>query len=135
MEALHRYVKNRCGSGRRQQSADANFGDNVFLLNQFPSVTSFDEFVKLRKRNRPITWEEYEWVRDNMTLAKNVGLQLGRLCKAKYGNEALDDVSIRGVTANLGEIDIEEPEIGRYISDTDNEHRAEVTMIGADEEP
>jgi putative ABC transport system permease protein len=36
------------------------------------------------------------------------------------------------VTANIGEIDVEEPAIGRYITDPDNEHRANITMIGTD---
>jgi len=35
-----------------------------------------------------------------------------------------------GVTANMGEIGLQEPEFGRYITDGDNEHRADVTMIG-----
>jgi putative ABC transport system permease protein len=120
------------GTDRYISSRVANFGANVFLVRQFPLITSFEEFVKLQKRNKKITFEDFEYLRDNMTLAKNVGLELRHPGKVKYGNEALDEIDVRGVTANIGEMDVEEPALGRYISDGDNEHRSDVTMIGND---
>jgi putative ABC transport system permease protein len=48
------------------------------------------------------------------------------------GSQSLQDCNIRGVTANMGEIDIVEPADGRYISDGDDQSRAQVTMIGND---
>jgi putative ABC transport system permease protein len=50
----------------------------------------------------------------------------------KYKTESIEDIDVRGVTANMGAIDTEEPAIGRYITDADDLHRANVTMIGAD---
>jgi putative ABC transport system permease protein len=44
----------------------------------------------------------------------------------------VEDISVRGVTANMGDIDVEEPNIGRYIIEADNKHRSNVTMIGTD---
>lgn len=110
----------------------ANFGANVFLVRRFPVVTTREQQVKLERRNKIITWEDFEYVRDNMRLAKAVGLEVRRGGKVKYLSQAVDDVEVRGVTANIGEIDIEEPAIGRYISEGDNEHRTNVTMIGTD---
>src|SRR5262250_2528561 len=43
----------------------ANFGANVFLVSQYPLITSREQFVKLQRRNKPITWENYEFVRDH----------------------------------------------------------------------
>ncbi|HEY6248906.1 MAG TPA: ABC transporter permease [Candidatus Angelobacter sp.] len=120
------------GTNRYFADRVANFGANVFLVMRFPIVTSREQFVKLERRNKNITWEDFEYVRDNMRLAKAVGLEVRRNGKVKYRNQAVDDVDVRGVTANIGEIDIEEPAIGRYISDGDNEHRSNVTMIGTD---
>jgi putative ABC transport system permease protein len=110
----------------------ANFGANVYLVLQYPLVTSQEAFLKLQRTNKKITWEDYEYLRDNMTLAAAVGLQGNRSGKVKYNAESIEGVDIHGVTANMGDIDVEEPEIGRYISDTDDEHRANVTMIGAE---
>ena len=44
----------------------------------------------------------------------------------------MEDVELRGVTANIGDMDVEEVASGRYITDTDNQHRDMVCMIGAD---
>lgn len=120
------------GANRYFADHVANFGANVFLVMRFPVVTSREQLVKLQRRNKNITWEDFEYVRDNMRLAKAVGLEVRRNGKVKYLNQAVDDVDVRGVTANIGEIDIEESATGRYISDGDNEHRSNVTMIGTD---
>jgi putative ABC transport system permease protein len=110
----------------------ANFGSNVFLVMRFPLITSAEQFVKLSRSNKNITWEDYEYVRDNMRYAEAVGLQSHRNGKVKYKTESIEDIDIRGVTANMGGIDTEEPVIGRYITDADDTHRANVTMIGND---
>jgi putative ABC transport system permease protein len=110
----------------------ANFGANVYLVLQYPIVTSREAFVKLQRTNKKITWEDYEYLRDNLTLAQAVGSEVDTSGKVKYAGESIDQVDIRGVTANMGEIDVEEPAVGRYILEADNEHRANVTMIGTE---
>jgi len=120
--------------GTNQYVADkiANFGANVFLVQRFPIITSTEMFVKLQRTNKNITWDDFEYVRDNMALAKNVGLQVATNGKVKYQTQTIEDINVRGVTANIAEMAVEEPELGRYITDADNEHRANITLIGAD---
>ena len=111
----------------------ANFGANVFLVSQYPIVTSQEEFVKLQRRNKTITWENYEYVRDNMRLAKAMTFILNRSTgTAKYENQEMENVLIKGVTGDMAELDTVEIAYGRGISDVDNEHRAEVAFIGTD---
>jgi putative ABC transport system permease protein len=110
----------------------ANFGSNVFLVMRFPLTTSLEQYVKLSRTNKNITWDDYEYVRDNMNYADSVGLEVRRLGKVKHKTETIEDIDVRGVTANMGGIDTEEPAIGRYISEADDSHRANVTMIGTD---
>jgi len=110
----------------------ANFGSNVFLVLQYPIITSREMFLKLQRTNKKISWEDFEYVRDNMSLAQAVGAEVRRNGTVKYKTEAIDDIEVRGVTANIGEIDVEEPAIGRYITDPDDAHRNNVTMIGTD---
>jgi len=119
-------------SGSNKYIADkvANFGANVFIVNQYPIVTSQEEFLRLQRRNRIVTWEDYEFVRDNMVLARNVGFRQRRVVKGKYKNKDMEEVTLIGVTANMGVIGLQEPEFGRYVTDADNEHRADVVMIG-----
>src|SRR5215813_15513629 len=68
----------------------ANFGSNVFLVMRFPLITSAEQFVKLSRTNKNITWEDYEYVRDNMRLAESVGVEVRRLGKVKYQAETIE---------------------------------------------
>jgi len=120
------------GANRYVADKVANFGSNVFLVMRFPLITSAEQFVKLSRSNKNITWEDYEYVRDNMRYAEAVGLETHRNGKVKYKTESIEDIDVRGVTANMGGIDTEEPVIGRYVTDADDTHRANVTMIGND---
>jgi putative ABC transport system permease protein len=121
--------------GTNQYISDrvANFGANVFLINQYPIVTSREQFVKLQRTNKPITWENYEYVRNNMSLASGVAFTMGRgTGTAKYEQQDMGNVIIRGVTGNLADMDTVEVASGRTITDADNEHRADVAFIGTD---
>jgi putative ABC transport system permease protein len=44
----------------------------------------------------------------------------------------MDDVNVRGVTANIADMDVQEAVAGRYITDGDNEHRSNTAFVGAD---
>jgi len=110
----------------------ANLGSNVFLLTRFPIITDVDEFVKANRRNKKVTWDDYESLRENLKLPERIGVELRTSGKAHFGSQSLDDTNIRGVTANMVDIDIVKPENGRYISEGDDQSRAMVTMIGSD---
>ena len=112
------------------ESRVANLGSNVFLVLRFPIITNQSDFLKAMRRNRYITWEDFEALRDGMKLPKAVGLETRTDGKVRLGTQALDDINIRGVTANIADMDVEEPATGRYITDADNEERADVTFIG-----
>jgi len=122
IEGTNRYIANRV----------ANLGTNVFLVTRFPLITEVEQLVKATRRNKNITWEDFEALRDGMTLPRRVGVETRRVGTIRSGTQSLDDIDVRGVTANIGEMDIEEPAAGRYISDGDNEHRAMVTLLGAE---
>ena len=121
-------------SGMNQYFAErvANLGSNVFIINKLGIISDSEAFVKAVRRNRDISWDDFEALRDGLKLPKNVGVQVGTTGKVRSEKQNLDDVAIRGVTANLGEMDIEEAATGRYISDSDNDHHAMVAMIGSE---
>jgi putative ABC transport system permease protein len=121
-------------SGVNRYIADrvANLGSNVFLLTRFPIITDVEEYVKANRRNKKVTWDDYEALRANMKLPERVGVELRTPGKVRVGSQTLEDCNIRGVTANMGDIDIVTPADGRYISEGDDQSRALVTMIGQD---
>ncbi len=110
----------------------ANLGSNIFLVTRFPIITDINEIVKAMRRNKVITWEDYTYLRDNMKLALRVGVETRGTVRAKANGQTIEDTSIRGVSANIGDMDVEAPTQGRYISDSDNEHHSLVALIGAD---
>jgi putative ABC transport system permease protein len=121
-------------SGVNKYIADrvANLGSNVFLLTRFPLITDVEEYVKANRRNKKVTWDDYEALRANLKLPLRVGVELRVNGKVRRGTEGITDVNIRGVTANMGDIDPVTPRDGRYISEGDDQSRSQVTMIGND---
>ncbi len=71
-------------------------------------------------------------LRDNLKLPQAVGVEVRRFANLRTERQSLQDVELRGVTANIGDMDVEEVATGRYMTDSDNEHRDMVCMIGAD---
>jgi putative ABC transport system permease protein len=121
-------------SGVNHYIADrvANLGSNVYLLTRFPIITDVDEYVKANRRNKKVTWDDYESLRENLKLPLRLGVEQRTSGKVRAGSQSLEDCSIRGVTANMGDIDVVTPATGRYISNGDDESRGLVTMIGND---
>jgi len=110
----------------------ANLGSNVFLVHKFPILSDTKEMLKATRRNRDITWDDYVAMHDNLKLPQAVGVEVRRTANLRTEGQSMEDVDLRGVTANIGDMDVEEVATGRYMTDTDNEHRDMVCMIGAD---
>jgi len=108
----------------------ANLGSNVFLILRFPIITNQQDYFKAMRRNRYITWDDYEALRAGMKTPKAVGLEVRTNGNVRLGTQSLDDINVRGVTANIADMDVEEPQSGRYITETDNDDRTSVTFIG-----
>jgi len=110
----------------------ANLGANCFLVARFPILTDVEEYIKAARRNKIITWEDYQAFHDDLKLPLRVGAEVRTSGKVRVGSQSIEDSNIRGVTASIGDIDVEVPIEGRYISDGDDQNRAMTTMIGND---
>jgi len=110
----------------------ANLGSNVFLVLRYPIITDMDELVKALRRNKPITWDDYTYLRDNSKLAVRVGAGANTVGRTKANGQTVEDTLIWGITANIGDMKSVEPAEGRYIIDSDNDHRSQVALIGSD---
>jgi putative ABC transport system permease protein len=110
----------------------ATLGTNVFQVTRFPLITNAQQFIKVTRTNKIVTWEDYEYLRDNLKLPRRVGVQSGNSTRVSAGTISLDQISLRGVTANIGDMAIVQPAIGRYLIDAEDTHHSSVTMIGPD---
>jgi putative ABC transport system permease protein len=121
-------------SGVNQYIADkvANLGSNAFTVMRFPVITEMEELVKALRRNKLVTWDDYESLRDNLKLPQRMGAEAWTSGKSKVGSLTIQDTSIRGVTASMGDIDAQEMTDGRYITEADENSHAMVAMIGSE---
>ncbi len=120
-------------SGMNVYVADkiANLGANVFIVDRFGIITSRDEFIKAQKRPL-ITMEDYERLTANMKTAKAVAALDDRRVDTRSGNEKLAGTDVMGVTPNYADIENLNVAEGRFITQSDDDHRADVAFIGAD---
>jgi putative ABC transport system permease protein len=121
-------------SGVNQYIANkvANLGSNAFTVMRFPIITEMEELVKATRRNKIITWEDYEALCDGLKLPARVGAEAWTSGKVRVGAVGADSTSIRGVTASMEDIDPKDPTDGRYITEADERSRAMVTMLGSE---
>jgi putative ABC transport system permease protein len=109
----------------------ANLGANVFIVDRLGIITSNDAWVKAQKRPL-LTMDEYEFLRDNMKTAGAVAALDDRNMDIKSGNERLERTDVMGATPNYTDVRNIGIAQGRMITESDDEHRAEVAFIGAD---
>ena len=123
IEGFFRYI---------DRTVTADLGANTVILDKYGLITSFEEFINANRRNKDITLSDAEYLRERMTLAQTIGVQGGNAAEIRSPREKLINISVRGVTPNMVNIESTQPEFGRYISETDNEHRRNVALIGSE---
>lgn len=121
VEGMNNYVATRV----------ANMGSNVLVVNQFGIITNFQEFLKARKRP-PLTYDDYLAVLEHKRIVKEAAAADDTLTSVRYGNETLEDVTLLGTTPNFAEVRGINVGLGRFFTETDNEHRSPICFIGAD---
>ena len=92
-----------------------------------------DSYVAAVRRNKKLTFDDYEFLKDNASLVDRLGIQANSTyCQVKRGTEELNDVPIEGVTANI--VDVLHPDIGdgRYFTKAENDAGALVAFVGSD---
>ena len=109
----------------------ANLGANVYVLNRRGIITSEDAWVKAEKRPL-VTREEFVNLKTGMRTASQIAALLGSNSDVRYGNDLLENVNILGVTSNYSDIRNVNVAAGRFLTESDQEHRSPVCFIGAD---
>lgn len=109
-------------------------GSNHFMMTRMASMgrMSDEEFEKKNRRNKDITWIEYEYIKDNCQLCWQVGAQINGGATITQDGIEMPSVRIMGVTANM--VDIEDKTIseGRFMSDDESTRITNIAVIGHD---
>jgi putative ABC transport system permease protein len=123
-------------NGMNKYIADriANLGANVFVVDQYSWTASDEEWLKQRRRNKPIRMEDYQYLKENLSGYKTIGAEgwVWPRPTVKYKGHSLYDMSVSGKTSSMIEMQQEQVEFGRYFTETEYDHAAQVCFIGGD---
>ncbi len=104
---------------------------DVYTIERFGIITSRDEFLEALKRKR-IQKSDLEAFQRLSKTAVMVGARSGTTRSVRSGARRLSDVSITGVTANVAELSNLDVDLGRFFTESENERRAFVAVIGTE---
>lgn len=112
----------------------SDMGATGYRIVRIPMLGRWDpkKFMELQARNPQLTPDEYRFLREHLTLTDEFGMQTGRSATISYERQSVTDVSVSGVTPNIGTITNVQPAAGRFISETDERRRGDVAFIGND---
>ena len=113
----------------------AGIGSNSFTVRRF----SFDDFkdtdtiAAAQRRNKELTFDEMDFIRDHSQLVDLIGAKAGNMSREVKGPaDTIRDVQITGaepITAIIDKLDVAE---GRFFSDPENANAVRVAYVGAD---
>lgn len=109
-------------------------GANHFMITRLASTgrLSDEEFERLNRTHKDITWDEYVYVRQNCVLCSHVGAQNNSSADLNENGIEMPSVRIIGNTDNMVEIEDKTIEDGRYFTADEVNRSAAVCIIGAD---
>src|ERR1017187_2706293 len=122
-------------SGMNSYIADkvSEMGADGYIVQREP-MAEFDtkKLIEALRRNPQLSREEFEFLRSRVQLSPEMGMSTGRAVSVHAGKETIQSVDLEGASPNLGVINNYEAVNGRFLSDSENDHRLEVAFIGKD---
>jgi putative ABC transport system permease protein len=113
----------------------AGIGSKSFTIQRF----TFDDFkdtdaiAAATRRNKDLTMEDFEYLRERATLIDKLGAKArSTRSQIKRGAQVLEDVPVTGVTPNIADIENTEIADGRFFTESENDAAMRVAFIGAD---
>ena len=92
-----------------------------------------DTIAAAQRRNKDITFEDYEYLKARLTLTDKLGAKARpQRVQVKRGSELLEEVPVDGAMAIIGDIEKVDVADGRYFSEAEDANAARVAYIGAD---
>jgi len=113
----------------------AGIGSKSFTVRRFnfEDFKDVDTIAAAQRRNKELTLEDYEYLRERSTLIDKIGARaLGRRSVIRRGSKIAEDVPVDGampVIADIENIDVAE---GRFFTQPENDAGMRVALIGMD---
>ena len=112
----------------------SNMGADGFRIVRMAWFGPWDpkKFYEMMKRNPEIQRDEYEFVKSQATLLKDIGIMVSKRTRVSYKGDSMEDVDVEGVTDNIPAINNVQVELGRGITPEEARRHASVIFIGSD---
>jgi putative ABC transport system permease protein len=112
----------------------SNMGADGFRVVRMAFFGNFDpkKFLEMQRRNPQIQPVEFEFVKSQATLIKDLGMMASRQARVTYKGTSQEDVNIQGVTDTIPAINDVQVDIGRSVTYEEVRRHAPVAFIGAD---
>ena len=93
---------------------------------------SDEEWEAMNKRNKPLKWEDMEWLQHQCDTCTEVGAQANTVLDLKHEGQELFGTLVSGVTSNMAEIEDKTISEGRFILTHEVERAEMVCVLGDD---
>jgi putative ABC transport system permease protein len=124
IHGMDRYIANQV----------SDMGADGFRIRRVVMIGENDpkKWVLLQKRNPEMSREEFEFLKSNVRLVREIGMEAFSGTTVKRGDQISEGVDVSGVSPNMAVINNVQAETGRYISDSDVARHLPVVLIGKD---
>lgn len=122
IQGLDRYIANTIG----------NLGPSVFVVSRFAISKDKDYWDRAWRRNPELRMDDAEALRRRATLVDKVGVTRQTRSRARHGSTTISDVSLKGISGDVLEIEPYEIEQGRGFAPAEHQRAARVCIIGYD---
>jgi putative ABC transport system permease protein len=111
----------------------SNMGaDGYTVVRIFMTQRDPKKFLEMLRRNPQLNKEEFEFLKEHVTLTREIGITTGRGVTVRGGKETSEGVGLTGATPNMAIIANYEAVEGHFITDTENDRRRNIAFIGND---
>ncbi len=108
----------------------ANLGTNIFKIARTPFVVTDFSVVIKALRYKHITMEDVTAVAESCLSCEYVGAGASSTLRTRYRDRELQDTNLYGHTPNMAVIDTRTVLLGRYFTEPEDRHAAQVCLIG-----
>ena len=113
----------------------AGIGSKSFTVQRFnfEDFKDLDSIAAAQRRNKELTLDDYEYLRERATLIEKIGAKArAQRSMIKRESKLVEDVAVDGAMPIVSEIENVEPEYGRYFTQSENDGAMRVAYIGMD---
>ncbi|HWB85133.1 MAG TPA: ABC transporter permease [Bryobacteraceae bacterium] len=90
------------------------------------------KFLEMQRRNPQLNQEEFRFLREHVQLVREIGMVASRSAAVTSGKERVENVSVQGVSPNIGVIGNYVAAEGRFLSDIEDRRHMNVAFLGND---